>query len=382
MKRSVKNIYITLALLFACSILAILLQLFSFPMAVSYGVILALLVPITWAIAKFGFKKNKNLYRKESIRLTLSCLMAVFILLFPLGLFLSFSRTYASFNLLIIFQGLVPTALTVLEIEILRYVTLGNRLKNNRKQEILFVVASAILFVALSLNIARLNNPEEIFVFVSVTIFPTIAEELLCNYLVRRTGFGSNLLFRFVSQCYLYIIPIIPKFGNFLYAVIMILTPFIIYYVHQRILPSETEEFPVAKARKIRLSFSTIPLVVVLVILAVLVSGVTRYQLIAIASNSMIPTYARGDAVLLEKVDPDSVEVGEILVFVREGRVLTHRVVEKKSNASYITKGDANDTKDEIVKKDAIIGKVILISKFIGYPSVWMQEVFNGGQNI
>ena len=379
MKRSVKNVYITLALLFACSILAILLQLFSFPIAVSYGVVVVLLAPLTWAISKFGFKKNKNLHHKESIKLTLSCLMAIFILLFPLGIFLSFIKTYASFNPLVILQGFIPTALTVVEIEILRYVVLGNKLKESRSDEIIFAIASAIIFVALSLNVARLATAEEIFVFISVIIFPTIAEEMLCNYLVRRTGFGSNLLFRFFSQCYLYIIPIIPDFGNFLYSVIMILTPFTIYYVHQRILPKDTEEFPVAKAKKIRLSFSTIPAVIALVILAVLVSGVTRYQLIAIASNSMIPTYASGDAVLLEKVDPENIEVGEILVFHRGGKIVTHRIVDKKSNTSFVTKGDANSTNDdELVKKDAVIGKVILVSKYIGYPSVWAQEIFNG----
>ena len=69
------------------------------------------------------------------------------------------------------------------------------------------------------------------------------------------------------------------------------------------------------KINKVSSSFLTIPVMIFLFIMIILVSGITNYQMIAIASNSMYPIYQRGDAVIFKKVEAASIKEGDILVF-------------------------------------------------------------------
>ena len=52
--------------------------------------------------------------------------------------------------------------------------------------------------------------------------------------------------------------------------------------------------------------FITIPIIIVLLTIIILVSGIFGYKMIAIGSNSMIPVYEKGDAIIYEKVDGGS----------------------------------------------------------------------------
>ena len=83
--------------------------------------------------------------------------------------------------------------------------------------------------------------------------------------------------------------------------------------------------------------------------------------MIAIATNSMNPAYGRGDAIIYEKLKPEEIEVGDILVFKKDNVIITHRVTKKWiSNDIYHfnTKGDNNETIDRSpIKFNQIQGK-------------------------
>ena len=120
-----------------------------------------------------------------------------------------------------------------------------------------------------------------------------------------------------------------------------------------------------------------------LIVLLLLTSGIFKYQLIAIATNSMKPTFYRGDAIMIEKCDIKDIKMGDILVFVSEGRIITHRVIEiykEDYNIKFITKGDNNNVKDDIISDESnYIGKGIYGIKYIGYPTVLLNEMFMEG---
>ena len=127
-----------------------------------------------------------------------------------------------------------------------------------------------------------------------------------------------------------------------------------------------------------------IPILVTAIILTVLTAGIFRHQLIAIASNSMLPTFARGDAVLIEKLDASEIKIGDILVFRKDSRIVTHRAISmelREGEYYFTTQGDANDDPDAVeVNGREVIGRVDLVGKFIGYPTVWLKEIFNKGK--
>ena len=101
--------------------------------------------------------------------------------------------------------------------------------------------------------------------------------------------------------------------------------------------------------------------------------GSFTYQPIAILSNSMNPTFKRGDVVIYKK--EENIIPGNIIVFQYQNQIIVHRVV--SINEYYVTKGDANNSIDYIkVQKEDIKGVYQFSLKYLGYPSIWLNELF------
>lgn len=96
----------------------------------------------------------------------------------------------------------------------------------------------------------------------------------------------------------------------------------------------------------------TLCLVILVVILAILISG-TRffgYPSYTVLSGSMEPTYHVGSLVYVKEVkEPAEIKVGDTITFVMDDSltVVTHRVAEISPDGQYFyTKGDANEARD------------------------------------
>lgn len=81
-----------------------------------------------------------------------------------------------------------------------------------------------------------------------------------------------------------------------------------------------------------------------------------------VLSGSMVPTFEKGDFVLMQTVDL-KVKVGDIVMFPMYGikEPITHRVVGISEKGKIITKGDANPTADGSFPPEQIAGKAVLI---------------------
>lgn len=82
------------------------------------------------------------------------------------------------------------------------------------------------------------------------------------------------------------------------------------------------------------------------------------YTFFEIVSGSMSPTIEKGDMILV-KLDTDY-NVGDIVSYKDNNSIITHRIVEKTDNY-YVTKGDANNTLDNPIKEEQILGKTVKI---------------------
>ena len=92
----------------------------------------------------------------------------------------------------------------------------------------------------------------------------------------------------------------------------------------------------------------------------------------------------KGDVVLINKLKGEqrsTVEENEILAFRYDGKIITHRLVKKEiksERAYYKTKGDNNSQEDNtVIEEDSVMGKVLFRVKYVGLPSVWLNELFN-----
>ena len=104
---------------------------------------------------------------------------------------------------------------------------------------------------------------------------------------------------------------------------------------------------------------------------------------IAILSDSMSPYFSRGDVVVYQKINDDTlkkIEKGNIIVYSKEKQYIVHRVIdkyEKNGKLYFVTKGDANNDKDfDPVEDENVLGKYIFHVKYIGFPAVWLNELY------
>lgn len=343
---------------------------------------LALLVAFFTLAARllFGWRKAHSPLNTTIMRSTLCVLVAAAVISYTLGIWLGFSRSYFSLDPVNLLNGLIPTLVLICTTEVLRTI-IAVRSGKDLTPLVVFTILSASLSIFAQTNPSSLSNFEQVFVFTSTIILPTLAREALCSFLVRRVGMLPGLVAKIALVCFVYLIPIVPSLGDYIFAIVHILTPYFIYRLANRSF-SYYDNDESTNVSVINFGFLTVPIVASLIVLSVLVSGISKYQLIAVASDSMTPTYSRGDAVLFEKTSADKIVVGDVLVFQHSGVIVTHRVMsvfDQGEKLRFQTKGDANEEPDpDLVDEGEVLGKVNLVSKYIGYPTVFITEMFRG----
>ena len=87
-------------------------------------------------------------------------------------------------------------------------------------------------------------------------------------------------------------------------------------------------------------------------------NNIFGYTLFEVKTGSMEDTLKVGDWVLVKITD--DVELNDIITYEEDNSFITHRIIEIYKD-TYITKGDANNSKDSPVLKSQIVGKVIKI---------------------
>lgn len=376
MKKNIKVIYLMeIVLLIVNLIFYLMIKVIPSKLNI-YLVITFLLLAVIPLRLYFGKIKDNSYYLGYVNRSILLVLLSIGIIIYLLGIVLGFTRGYRySFNNL--FFNIIPIIILTYLIEYLRFIVVKNNY-TNYKSTLVFTVLLTAVEVYSSLNIASLSSSYKIFVFISLIVLPALAENLLCTYLTYKVGLYPCLLFRLIIKLYIYILPIVPNLGNYLFSFVKILTPFIIFYnVNKTLLVEEKSKVIIKKGTIKIFSIVTIATSIILVIL---VSGIFRSRLIAVGSSSMAPVYYRGDAVIFEYIKPEELRKGDILVFNHGGRIITHRIVDikiKQNTFYFNTKGDANDNEDGFLtsSKD-VIGKVNYVIKYIGFPTVWVNELF------
>ncbi len=377
MKKNTKIIYISeIILLLYVLYLSLFINKISYDLKNS-SVIVVLLLVIVMLLTFFGVKKDKNYLKGSSARIVIAALLTFMITTYALGLILGFTRGYIYSGLIEMLKNVGPVFIIAIEIEFLRYIVIKNSFKN-KKTIIIYTILSIIINVLLEINIGVLSTTEDKFIFLSTIIFPIIAEEALCSYMTYKIALLPSLIYKIVIKLYVYLVPILPNLGNYLYSIANIILPFVMYSILNKMVVRYEKEKQ--ELRKVNRVVITIPLATCLIALILLISGIFKYKLIAIASNSMSPTYRRGDAIIYEKVNVKELKVGDILAFQKNSIVVTHRIVEiwKQDDRYYFTtKGDNNNANDadKIGEKD-VLGRVDVSFKYIGYPTVLINEFF------
>ncbi|GEM_PF-486609 len=120
----------------------------------------------------------------------------------------------------------------------------------------------------------------------------------------------------------------------------------------------------------------------------------TDMPVVAVESDSMIPTFYKGDMLLLKGVPPEELKVGDIIVFSPNiqktvnpetgkityslgGTPVVHRIIEINPDGTFQTKGDANHNQLDFEKRiepAQIHGKEIMIIPHLGWVKIGITE--------
>ena len=201
------------------------------------------------------------------------------------------------------------------------------------------------------------------------------------SYLSLKNSYLS-LLNQVLIKLTFILLPIIPNLDWFLIGSFNLIKVTIIYLIFK---------YKIAKEKILikKTSFALISYAFTLFFATFLIffmAGSLKYEPIAILSNSMIPTFKRGDVLVFKKLNSkeiNNLKPGMIIVYQVGNKNIVHRIVKVIKNndkVSYKTKGDNNNTSDNlIIKTSNIKGVVKFHIKYLGYPAVYLNEYLKSG---
>lgn len=96
-----------------------------------------------------------------------------------------------------------------------------------------------------------------------------------------------------------------------------------------------------------------------------------KYASLIVITGSMNGTIDKGDMIIIKRTEDYA--PGDIVTYIEDsGAVITHRLVNYGSEeGTFIAKGDANNTPDDPIREDQIVGEVVHIIPKVGAVVDW-----------
>lgn len=342
---------------------------------------------------------NKNTYipiskNKKYIKGIIIISAIHIITYFYIGFMLGFSKSPYNHTIEIIFKNTIQKIIPIIGIEMARNTLISkNKTKNiltskkqTRKRKInITIITTILILVEINYNLINniYQNKEIFFQYICSYIIPIIANNILYTYLSIKTTYLTVIIYRILKEIEILLLPILPDMDWFIQGVYGIISPLIIYLIFKYIIIKEKQDVR-KKSDTIKEKISyTITIIVVTTIMCFMI-GLFKYEPIAILSNSMQPTFCRGDVVIFKKVEEKQLkklDKNTIIIYTIGEQNIAHRIVDiikEKETIKYQTKGDSNNAPDsKLVQINQIKGIYVCNIKYIGFPSVWLYDYFH-----
>lgn len=320
-------------------------------------------------------KRVKFPNRKKILEIIIIIVLSYIMFYYSTGLILGFTKSTYSTDLVGIFKNLYSILLVIILQEYIRYKIL---VYSNKKNKILIILI-ALIFTLTEISYVKIItelNSAGVVEFVLSELIPLICFNFLYCYIAINNSYKGSILFRGIPVLLQILIPIFPTWNWYLLGCFQVLYIFISYYI----IKLNIDKFNEKKIKKEKKGIAgNIIFVIIIIVYIMFVNGVFRFVPVAVMSNSMYPLFQRGDVIVYEKVKPTDLEVGDVLVFRNDNKVVLHRINKitwKNEEIYIITKGDNLDTIDvQITTSKDIIGKMKFTVPAIGYPSVLLYEI-------
>lgn len=272
-------------------------------------------------------------------------------------------------------RRIAPYALAIIGAEYIRHILLAQEIKSSG----LFVYVIFVLFdAALFRQSNSLDRFSAFWEFASMTLLPALSANVLYTYVSKRYGFLPVIAYRIPLAVYPYLLPMAPLMPEAMLSFARFMLPLGVlgflrsFYEKKRRLAAQ-------KNKAWNMIASALS-VLIMTAFIMLISCRFQYGLLVIATDSMTGSLNKGDAIIYEQYEGQALEEGQIIVFSSNSRRIVHRITRlRKINGvlQIYTKGDANEAEDAgFVTTADVIGTEVSSIPYLGYPTVWMRELF------
>ena len=361
------------------STISALLLIFLIPFDTAGRILAAIAIAIAAVISYLFIKKRPILsMNKNQVVLILTVVALVYLMLYYLsGLHFGFYNNPYALNLKLFVTFCVPTAVVIVASEVFRYVM---RAQEDRWSDILSYLACVVAEITICSTVTvGLSSFSNFMDLVGETLFSAVMANLLYHYLTKRYGFYPNIIYRAITSLYIYLIPYTSAMSDAIHIFIKLMLPIAIYLFIDALFERK-RRYALAKKSRLEKPITVIAVTIMLFVL-MLISNQFKYGMYVIATESMTGEINKGDAVIYDRYDDQTIIEGQVIAF-REGKsVIIHRVEDIQiinGTTRYYTKGDANGDRDTGYRTDGdIIGLVNHKIPFIGYPTIWLRSLFS-----
>ena len=360
----------------------IILAVLSFTLFVSNihnKIFLAILLVIFTVVAKVVLKKRQieSINAKKATIVLIMLGIIYIIILYVIGFYIGYYKTQIIDVMSLLIYQVIPLIVIIISSEIIRNIFLA---QNTKYTKTITFIIMVLIDLIIYIDIYEMNTFDEFIEATSFIFMASISCNLLYNYISNKYGIIGIIIYRIITILYVYILPIIPNIHIFLESILKIIYPYVIYNILKY---TFTENKHIIAFEDKRNSIIVKVILSILIIgFAMLISCQFKYGILVVASESMTGTINKGDAIIFEKFEnKEDIEEGEIIIFLRNDSKIVHRVIDVKNvngETRYITKGDVNEQNDDgYITNNDIYGKYKFKISYIGYPSIWIRDIFS-----
>jgi len=340
--------------------------------------VLAILLFVFAIITRIFIKRKKaaSIYKKQVVWLMFGFSIIYIVVFYLMGLYFGYYKAPTTFGLATVIKFILPLATIIYSSELIRKTII---VQDSKLSKVLISISMVLIDLIVYSGVYDITNMDDMLTVLGFIFFASIACNLLYNYITVRYSSTGVIIYRMITVLYIYLIPYIPDVYLFFRTFLRMLYPYIIYVVLDYTY-SKTNYASQYKDRKKNMIWSTVSLIITAIIIA-LISCQFRLGILVIGSGSMTGTIDKGDAIIYESYKNDSkVKSGTVIVFEKDNIQIVHRVVDVISSGGtlrYYTKGDANKKIDDgYITSNDIHGIVKFKIPYIGYPSLWIRDLF------
>lgn len=373
-----------------CSYLAlfllIVIRIIFFFLNINVPILNLVLFGILFFVFLFLFPNKKHVrnYQKSLTQTVIILVISYYIIYYLLGLIIGFSYNFYDTSLSgIVYNSFVFIIPLLLREEVRdRFIHI-----HKKKRAYLFITIIFIFYEMFSSTFFSFRDNGELLSNIFSIFIPCILENILLTYLVSLAGIRIVYAYFIPALISKYFVPILPDLDWFYRLLLQIIFYFCIYSVVScEYLFKVLRQFPKTEKRQSKGYLFSAGFVIVI---GLFVAGFFKYQPVAVLTYSMVPTFTRGDVVIINKlsdVEKSKLKKGDIIQYKRKDTMVIHRIidiVDSNDERGYILQGDNNNSEDPfIVYDNQVVGKEIFSIPKLGYPSVWLSEFLHPNQEV